>query len=63
MYSLEEAARFCGVADGLPPFGQKNGQMKDYWELTNKWWITFGLMSKTVDASEGVDCEILREAL
>ncbi len=55
MYSLEEAARFCGVADGLPPFGQKNGQMKDHWELTNKWWITYVFMSKNVESSQGVD--------
>ena len=31
MYSVEEAARFIGVADGLQAFGQKNGQMQDHW--------------------------------
>ena len=63
MYNLQEAARFCRVADGDPPFGQKYGQMTDHWNLTNKWWITFGLMNKTVDPSEGLDYELLREAL
>jgi NitT/TauT family transport system substrate-binding protein len=63
MYSLEESARFCGVADGAPPFGQKNGQMTDHWELTNKWWVTFGLMTETIDAAKGVDCSIFKAAL
>lgn len=62
MYSLDEAARFCGVADGDPPFGQHNNQMRDHWALTNKWWINFGLMDKTVDPSEGLDCALIGEA-
>jgi NitT/TauT family transport system substrate-binding protein len=62
MYSLEEAAKFCGVAAGDPPFGQHNGQMKDHWELTNKWWINFKLMDRTVDSSEGIDCALIGEA-
>ncbi len=63
MYSLEESARFCGVAAGDPPFGQTNGQIEDHWKLTNKWWITFGLMSDTVDSSAGIDCSIIKDAL
>ena len=63
MYSLEEAARFCGVTDGDPPFGQHNGQMADHWALTNTWWINFGLMDETVEPSAGLDCEILGEAM
>ena len=62
MYSLEEAARFCGVTDGDPPFGQHNGQMKDHWELTNKWWINFELMDRTVEPSAGLDCALIGEA-
>lgn len=62
MYNLEEAAQFCGVAAGDPPFGQKNGQMVDHWKLTNKWWTTFGLMTETIDPSEGVDCSLLKDA-
>ena len=63
MYSLEESAQFCGVAEGEPPFGQRNGQLADHWELTNKWWLTFGLMTETVAPAEGIDCSILKDAL
>ena len=63
MYSLEESARFCGVAEGDPPFGQRNGQIVDHWALTNKWWVTFGLMTETVDPARGIDCSILKDAL
>ena len=63
MYSLEESARFCGVAAGAPPFGQRNGQIVDHWALTNKWWVTFGLMAEMVDPDEGIDCSILKDAL
>ena len=62
MYSLEEASQFCGVAPGNPPFGQHNGQMGDHWKLTNKWWITFGLMTETVDPDKGIDCSLLKGA-
>ena len=60
MYSLKEAARFCGVAPGEPPFGQKNGQIVDHWNLTNKWWVTFGLMKTAVEPAKGVDCSLLQ---
>ena len=63
MYSLEESAQFCGVAEGEPPFGQRNGQLTDHWELTNKWWLTFGLMTQTVEPAAGIDCSILKDAL
>ncbi|MCS5642788.1 MAG: ABC transporter substrate-binding protein [Dehalococcoidia bacterium] len=63
MYSLEDTARFCGVLDGDPPFGQKNGQMHEHWALTNQWWINFGFMTGTVDSSTGVDCALVKEAL
>lgn len=63
IYSLEDAARFCGVAEGDPPFGQTNGQLKEHWELTNKWWVNFGFISKTVSPDKGTDCELLKEAL
>ena len=63
MYSLEESAQFCGVAEGEPPFGQRNGQNTDHWELTNTWWVTFGLMTETVDPAMGIDCSIIKDAL
>ncbi|MEQ8967858.1 MAG: ABC transporter substrate-binding protein [Azospirillaceae bacterium] len=62
MYTLEEAARFCGVAEGDPPFGQSNGQMAEHWSLTNEWWMTFGLMTETVPPEDGVDCSLLGRA-
>ncbi len=61
MYSLEESARFCGVADGDPPFGQRNGQIYDHWKLTNDWWIKFGLMTGDADPAKGIDCSILKD--
>lgn len=62
MYSLKEAGQFCGVVPGTPPFGQTNGQMADHWKLTNKWWITFGLMHDTIPPEKGVDCSLLKSA-
>ncbi len=58
-YSFIEAARFCGSAPGEPPFGQTNGQINDHFRMTNEWWIKFGLMSKTMDPSDGIDCSLL----
>ncbi len=63
MYSLEQAARFCGVIPGEAPFGQPNGQAKANWETTNDWWIKFGFMTKKVDFEDGTDCALLKEAL
>lgn len=58
-YSFFEAARFCGVAEGNPPFGQTNGQIVEHFSLINDWWVKFGLMSKHVDPAEGIDCSLL----
>ena len=63
MYSLEDTARFCGVAAGNPPFGQKNGQMLDHWNLTQKWWVNFGFMTDLADPAKGLDCALVKEAL
>lgn len=60
-YSFIEAARFCGVASGEPPFGQSNGQINDHWRLINKWWIKFAQMSETVEPDAGIDCSLLGE--
>jgi len=62
MYSLDDAARFCGVLPGEAPFGQPNGQAEANWNTTNDWWIRFGFMTKKVDFKEGTDCAILMEA-
>jgi NitT/TauT family transport system substrate-binding protein len=58
-YDFIEAARFCGVAEGEPPFGQTNGQINDHFRMTNDWWIKFGQMTETIDPSEGIDCTIM----
>ena len=63
MYSHEDTARFCGVAPGNPPFGQKNGQMLDHWNLTQKWWVNFGFMTDLADPAKGLDCALVKEAL
>lgn len=57
-YSFEEAARFCGVLSGEPPFGQSNGQINDHWRLVNDWWVKFGQMSKTISPEKGIDCSL-----
>lgn len=63
MYTMEEAARFCGVADGAPPFGQTNGQMINHWNLTQKWWVNFGFMTETVSHEGGLDCALVKESM
>ena len=63
IYSLKDTARFCGVLEGDPPFGQKNGQMYNHWDLTQKWWIRFGFMTSMTDSATGPDCALVKEAL
>ena len=63
MYTLEDTARFCGVLAGNPPFGQKNGQMNDHWDLTQKWWVNFGFMNSVTPSDTGHDCALVKEAL
>ena len=60
-YSFMETARFCGSAPGDPPFGQHNGQIYDHWRMTNKWWIKFGQMKKTIKPEAGIDCSLLTD--
>ena len=60
-YSFLETARFCGSAQGEPPFGQSNGQIADHWRMTNEWWIKFGQMSETIEPEAGIDCSLLAD--
>jgi len=60
-YTFLEAARFCGVAPGNPPFNQKNGQMVDFYKLTNKWWVKFKTVKKEYPPSKGIDCSLLKD--
>lgn len=60
-YTFMEAARFCGVAPGDPPFGQKNGQMVDHYKLTNSWWVKFDVVKEEYPPEKGIDCGLLKE--
>jgi NitT/TauT family transport system substrate-binding protein len=60
-YTFMEAARFCGVAPGDPPFGQKNGQMVDHYKLTNSWWVKFGVVKQEYPPEKAIDCGLLKE--
>jgi NitT/TauT family transport system substrate-binding protein len=59
-YTFMEAARFCGVAPGDPPFGQTNGQMLDHFKLTNSWWVKFGVVKEEFPPEKGIDCSLLK---
>jgi NitT/TauT family transport system substrate-binding protein len=60
-YTFMEDARFCGVAPGDPPFGQKNGQMVDHFKLTNSWWVKFGVVKEEYPPEKGIDCSLLKD--
>lgn len=60
-YTFIEAARFCGVAPGDPPFGQTNGQMADHFKLTNSWWVKFGVVKEEYSPDKGIDCSLLKD--
>jgi len=60
-YTFMEAAAFCGSAPGNPPFEQHNGQIRDHFELTNSWWVKFGLVEKQYSPDKGIDCSLLKD--
>ncbi len=60
-YTFTEAARFCGVMPGDPPFGQKSGQIYAHWRLINEWWIKFQQVKVEIPAVRGIDCSLHRE--
>jgi len=33
--------------------------MVDSIALTNEWWVKLGLMDKTIDAAQGIDCSLM----
>ncbi len=61
MYDFDEAARVCGVLDGAPPFGMKNGAITGVVRLTNEWWVKLDLMKTVHDPAPGVDCSLMAE--
>ena len=60
-YTFIQAAQFCGVAPGDPPFGQANGQMVDHFKLTNSWWVKFGVVKENYPPEKGIDCSLLKD--
>jgi NitT/TauT family transport system substrate-binding protein len=54
VFDLPDAAKFMGVMDGPGPIGLKNGQIKDHWALTTKWWKKFGLVKGDPKIEEGI---------
>ena len=60
-YTFMEAARFCGVAPGDPPFGQTNGQMVDHYKLTNEWWVKFDVVKEMYPSDKAIDCSLLKD--
>jgi NitT/TauT family transport system substrate-binding protein len=61
MYDFDESARVCGVLDGEPPLGLKNGAMENVVAYINDWWVKLGLMENKVDVSSAVDCSLMAD--
>ena len=61
VYDFLEAARFCGVAPGDPPFNQTNGQMSEHYDLMSDWWLKFGFLETRHPVEKGVDCSLLKD--
>lgn len=62
VFDLDEAARFMRVKDGPVPIGSANG-INDHWALTNKWWLKFGLMTRTLPPESGIALAPLKAAV
>lgn len=60
MFDFNEAAQYCGVIGGTPPFGTNGGFAKAV-EITNEWWVKLGVMKSMHDANEGIDCSLMKE--
>lgn len=61
VYTFMEAAQFCGVAPGDPPFNQTNGQMQAHYDLMTEWWLKFGIIKAKSPYEKGVDCTLHKE--
>jgi NitT/TauT family transport system substrate-binding protein len=55
------AARFCGVAPGIPLAGEQNGQIYPSLAEINKWRLKLGEMKTTVAPKDGVDCSLMAD--
>jgi len=63
VFDLEQASRFMGLAEGEPPLGMKNGQIRDHWDLTSEWWIKFGLVTEKAEPESGIAFEPIKNLL
>jgi NitT/TauT family transport system substrate-binding protein len=61
IYDFDESARVCGVLEGDPPLGLKNGGILSTAALINDWWIKLGLMKEKVDVARAVDCSLMAD--
>lgn len=59
IYDFDESARVCGVLEGDPSFGLKNGAIFTTAGLINEWWIKLGLMKAKVDVNKAIDCSLM----
>jgi NitT/TauT family transport system substrate-binding protein len=59
IYDFDESARVCGVLEGDPPFGLKNGGIVTTAALINEWWMKLGLMKDKVDVAKAIDCTLM----
>lgn len=61
MYDFDESAKVCGVLDGAPPLGLKNGSIATVIKTINEYWVRFGLMTEVHDPEVGVDCSLIAD--
>ncbi len=58
-FTLDESARFMKLKNGPVPIGSEDG-INAHWTLTNEWWVKFGLMTKTLPPSAGINLEPMK---
>ncbi len=63
MFDFDDSARFCGVLDGTPGLGQKNGGFLETVKITNQWWVKLGILKNVHDPALGVDCSLMQDLL
>ena len=63
VFDLDEASKFMGLAEGEPPLGMKNGQIRDHWALTSEWWMKFGLVKEKAEPEAGIAFEPMKSLL
>lgn len=61
-FTLDESARFMKLKEGPVPIGSEDG-INAHWALTNEWWVKFGVMTKTLPPSSGIDLTPMKAVL